>query len=73
MNLVSLLIAPAVVALNYGNGDNDNLARIGIAVVAAAIIVGAVVWSKQKPISMGEPSAPTGTGSTTGSSTRISA
>ena len=72
MNLVALLIAPAVVAFNYGTGANDDLVRIAIAVVATATIVGAVVWSKKKPISMGED-IPTGTGSTTGTSTRVSA
>ena len=59
MNLVSLLIAPAVVAWSIGDDRNTPL-RIGIAVVAALIIVGAVVWSKRKPISMGDE-APTET------------
>ncbi|MEV8504317.1 sodium-translocating pyrophosphatase [Actinoplanes sp. NPDC051475] len=54
MNLVSLLIAPAVVAWSVGSDQNTPL-RIGIAVVAALVIVAAVVWSKRKPISMGEP------------------
>ena len=58
MNLVSLLIAPAVVSWSIGTDANTPL-RVTIAVVAAAIIVGAVVWSKRKPISMGED-APTG-------------
>ncbi|MBL7260975.1 sodium-translocating pyrophosphatase [Paractinoplanes lichenicola] len=53
MNLVSLLIAPAVVAWSIGNDQNNPL-RISIAVVAALIIAGAVVWSKRKPISMGD-------------------
>jgi K(+)-stimulated pyrophosphate-energized sodium pump len=57
MNLVSLLIAPAVVAWSIGTDANTPL-RIIIAVVAALIIVAAVVWSKRKPISMGED-APT--------------
>ncbi|GAA0793729.1 sodium-translocating pyrophosphatase [Spirilliplanes yamanashiensis] len=59
MNLVSLLIAPAVVAWSIGNEENDVL-RISVAVVAALIIVGAVVYSKRKPVSMGEdaPSRP---------------
>ncbi|GAA2566602.1 sodium-translocating pyrophosphatase [Winogradskya consettensis] len=57
MNLVSLLIAPAVVAWSIGTDRNTPL-RVSIAVVAALIIVAAVVWSKRKPISMGEePSA----------------
>ncbi|GGQ70405.1 sodium-translocating pyrophosphatase [Couchioplanes azureus] len=53
MNLVSLLIAPAVVAWSIGTEENTPL-RVGIAAVAALIIVAAVVWSKRKPISMGE-------------------
>ncbi|WP_306210517.1 sodium-translocating pyrophosphatase [Actinoplanes sp. RD1] len=53
MNLVSLLIAPAVVAWSIGDDANTGL-RIGIAVVAVLIIVSAVVWSKRKPISMGD-------------------
>jgi K(+)-stimulated pyrophosphate-energized sodium pump len=59
MNLVSLLIAPAVVAWSIGTDKNTPL-RIIIAIVAALIIAGAVVWSKRKPISMGEdaPAAP---------------
>ena len=70
MNLVSLLIAPAVVAYSIGTEQNDAL-RISIAVVAAAVIVGAVVWSKQKPISMGEDAAPPAAG--TASEKRVSA
>jgi K(+)-stimulated pyrophosphate-energized sodium pump len=66
MNLVSLLIAPAVVAWSVGNDQNDPL-RIIVAVVAALIIVAAVVWSKRKPISMGDE-APASS-----SSSRISA
>jgi K(+)-stimulated pyrophosphate-energized sodium pump len=56
MNLVSLLIAPAVVAWSIGNDANTPL-RLIIAIVAALIIVAAVVWSKRKPISMGEAAA----------------
>jgi K(+)-stimulated pyrophosphate-energized sodium pump len=47
MNLVSLLIAPAIVALSIGEDKNTAL-RIVIALVAAAIIVGAVVVSKRR-------------------------
>jgi K(+)-stimulated pyrophosphate-energized sodium pump len=60
MNLVALLIAPAVVSLNIGVDANDP-ARIAIAVAAALVVAGAVVWSKRKPISMGEPSPTTDT------------
>jgi K(+)-stimulated pyrophosphate-energized sodium pump len=47
MNLVSLLIAPAIVALSIGTDKNTGL-RITIALVALAIIVGAVVVSKRR-------------------------
>lgn len=53
MNLVSLLIAPLVVALTYGTTAND-AARFSIAGVATAIIVIAMVINKRKPISMGD-------------------
>jgi K(+)-stimulated pyrophosphate-energized sodium pump len=47
MNLVSLLIASAVVSLSVGTDQNDTL-RIVIALVASAIIVGVVYISKQR-------------------------
>jgi K(+)-stimulated pyrophosphate-energized sodium pump len=53
MNLVSLLIAPAVVAYSVGD-DKNNPVRITIAVVAALIVVAAVLFSKRKPIAVGE-------------------
>ncbi|CAM3572952.1 sodium-translocating pyrophosphatase [Nocardioides zeicaulis] len=51
MNLVSLLIASAVVSLSVGDDQNDAL-RIVIALVAAAIIVGVVYMSKQRESSI---------------------
>jgi len=60
MNLVSLLIAPAVVTYTYGATQNTAL-RVSIALVAAAIIVAAVVFTKRKPIMISAdetPSAP---------------
>jgi K(+)-stimulated pyrophosphate-energized sodium pump len=51
MNLVSLLIAPAVVAYGVGNDKNTPL-RITIAIVAALVVVVAVAFSKRKPIAM---------------------
>ncbi|GIF05303.1 sodium-translocating pyrophosphatase [Actinoplanes siamensis] len=56
MNLVSLLIAPAVVTWSVGNDANTPL-RVTVAIVAVAIVTSAVVWSKRKPISMGDDSA----------------
>ncbi|MFR9779977.1 sodium-translocating pyrophosphatase [Micromonospora sp. MS34] len=61
MNLVSLLIAPAVVAWSVGNDKNPTL-RIAIAVVAALVIVAAVVFSKRKGVAM----ADSGSGDDTG-------
>jgi K(+)-stimulated pyrophosphate-energized sodium pump len=53
MNLVSLLIAPAVVLFSEGKDANTPL-RLAISAVAIVIIVGAVVFSKRKPTMMGE-------------------
>ncbi|MFL6076384.1 MAG: sodium/proton-translocating pyrophosphatase, partial [Mycobacteriales bacterium] len=52
MNLVSLLIAPAVV--KYSIGAHSNVAvRLAVALVALAIVVTAVVYSKRQQVSMG--------------------
>ena len=53
MNLVALLIAPAIVGLTYGDGAND-LFRWGIAIVATVVIVAAVVVSKRRDIAIGD-------------------
>jgi K(+)-stimulated pyrophosphate-energized sodium pump len=53
MNLVALLIAPAVVALSIGEGANTAL-RWAIAIGATLIIVGSVIFSKRRPIAVGE-------------------
>jgi K(+)-stimulated pyrophosphate-energized sodium pump len=53
MNLVSLLIAPAVVAMSVGSEANTPL-RIGIAVVAALIVAGAVFVSKRRSVVIGD-------------------
>ncbi|MGE3288226.1 MAG: sodium-translocating pyrophosphatase [Pseudonocardia sp.] len=47
MNLVSVLIAPAIVALSVGPGASTPV-RVAIALVAAAIIVAAVVVAKRR-------------------------
>jgi K(+)-stimulated pyrophosphate-energized sodium pump len=52
MNLVSLLIAPAIVTLSVGDNASKPL-RIVISVVAALIIAGAVYVSKRRPIAIG--------------------
>ncbi|GLY26029.1 sodium-translocating pyrophosphatase [Micromonospora sp. NBRC 101691] len=53
MNLVSLLIAPAVVAWSIGDDRNTPL-RVTIAVVATLVIVAAVVFSKRKGVTMSD-------------------
>ncbi len=64
MNLVALLIAPAVVGMSVGE-DQNTAARIAIAVVAALVIVGAVVISKRRSVVVGGASADTSTSLTT--------
>jgi K(+)-stimulated pyrophosphate-energized sodium pump len=53
MNLVALLIAPAVVQLSVGEDENGALSA-AIALAAVAVVVGAVVFSKRKSITVGE-------------------
>ncbi len=53
MNLVSLLIAPAIVTMSVGEDSNTTL-RILIALVASAVIVAAVVLSKRRSIAVAE-------------------
>jgi len=53
MNLVALLIAPAIVTMTVGASANDGLRWI-IALVATAIVVAAVVISKRRPIAVSE-------------------
>ncbi|MEU1889482.1 sodium-translocating pyrophosphatase [Micromonospora rifamycinica] len=62
MNLVSLLIAPAVVAWSVGDDRNTPL-RLAIAVVATLIVVAAVVFSKRKGVAMDSTPDGGGTGS----------
>ncbi|OIJ69713.1 sodium-translocating pyrophosphatase [Streptomyces mangrovisoli] len=53
MNLVSLLIAPAVIKFSYGDDKNIGV-RILIAILSLAVIVGAVYVSKRRGITMGD-------------------
>jgi len=53
MNLVALLIAPAVVQLSVGDDANTTL-RILIALAATAVVVAAVVVSKRRSTAVGE-------------------
>ncbi|MFS8099773.1 sodium-translocating pyrophosphatase [Lentzea alba] len=58
MNLVSVLIAPAIVTFSIGDNASDPI-RIAIAVVAALIIVGAVVVSKRRGTAIADTPAET--------------
>jgi K(+)-stimulated pyrophosphate-energized sodium pump len=53
MNLVALIIAPAVVSLSVGEDANDGI-RVAIALAATLVIVGAVVVSKRRSVVVGE-------------------
>ncbi|MEY9848266.1 sodium-translocating pyrophosphatase [Streptacidiphilus sp. MAP5-3] len=55
MNLVSLLIAPAVVKLDFGVHANTGL-RVGIALLCLAVVVVAVWLSKRRGIAVGSDS-----------------
>ncbi|WP_122816147.1 sodium-translocating pyrophosphatase [Nocardioides pantholopis] len=57
MNLVSLLIVSAVVSLSVGEDEND-VARILIAIAAAAIIAAAVIMSKRRSVMIGDDAPP---------------
>jgi K(+)-stimulated pyrophosphate-energized sodium pump len=52
MNLVSVLIAPAIVSLTLGEGASAPI-RYGIAAVAFVIVVSAVAYAKSKDIGIG--------------------
>jgi K(+)-stimulated pyrophosphate-energized sodium pump len=52
MNLVSVLIAPAIVTMAIGADANTGM-RLGIAGGAVLVIVGAVVFSKRKSVAVG--------------------
>jgi K(+)-stimulated pyrophosphate-energized sodium pump len=56
MNLVSVLIAPAVVALSVGDTASTPL-RLAIAALAVIIIVAAVVTSKRRSTSIADTPA----------------
>jgi K(+)-stimulated pyrophosphate-energized sodium pump len=57
MNLVSVLIAPAIVTLSIGAGESPAL-RYGIAGVAFVIVVAAVAYAKSKNIAFGDDNDP---------------
>ena len=56
MNLVSVLIAPAIVTFSVGT-DANTAVRIIIALVAVAIIVAAIVVSKRRPTAIDDTPA----------------
>ncbi|SDN33541.1 sodium-translocating pyrophosphatase [Allokutzneria albata] len=64
MNLVSVLIAPAIVTLSIGESASPGV-RAVIAVVAVLVIVGAVLVSKRRPTSIADDKASEDAASTT--------
>jgi K(+)-stimulated pyrophosphate-energized sodium pump len=52
MNLVSVLIAPAIVTLTLGADENPAM-RYGIAAAALVIVIGAVAVSKNRDLAIG--------------------
>ncbi|WP_413753296.1 sodium-translocating pyrophosphatase [Streptomyces sp. R-74717] len=61
MNLVALLIAPAVVQFSYGQ-DASTGVRAVVAVLAVAVIIGAVYVSKRRGIAVGDEEDPADSG-----------
>jgi K(+)-stimulated pyrophosphate-energized sodium pump len=53
MNLVSVLIAPAVIQFSIGD-DKNNGVRAVIAIIAFLIIAAAVIVSKRRRVTMGD-------------------
>jgi K(+)-stimulated pyrophosphate-energized sodium pump len=64
MNLVALIIAPAVVTMSVGDDANTGL-RVAIALVAVLVIVGAVVVSKRRSVVVGGAATDTSNALTT--------
>ena len=52
MNLVSLLVAPAIVQFSFGKDANLGL-RLGVGLFCVVVIVGAVWVSKRRGIAVG--------------------
>ena len=69
MNLVSLLIASAIVSLSVGKDKNDFL-RYTIAIVALLIIVVAVYISKQREVVLGDATPDAGAAGAAGAGRR---
>ncbi len=68
MNLVAVLIAPAVVTLSVGDSANPVLRTI-IALIAVIVIIAAVTVSKRRVSAIGDDVPATGSAAATGSST----
>ncbi|MFD9287216.1 sodium-translocating pyrophosphatase [Streptomyces sp. NPDC060030] len=61
MNLVALLIAPAVVQFSYGDDASAGV-RTLVAVIAVVVVIGAVYVSKRRGITVGDSGGQTGDG-----------
>ncbi|GAA3994865.1 sodium-translocating pyrophosphatase [Allokutzneria multivorans] len=64
MNLVAVLIAPAIVTLSIGESASPGI-RAAIAIVAIVVIVGAVLVSKRRPTAIADDKASEDAASTT--------
>ena len=60
MNLVSVLVAPAIVMLSVGAGANAGI-RYAIAALALVVVVGAVAVSKRRDLAIGGETTPAST------------
>jgi K(+)-stimulated pyrophosphate-energized sodium pump len=56
MNLVSVLIAPAVVQLSIGEDENVGV-RLAISLVAVAVIIAAIVIAKRRASTLNDDPA----------------
>ncbi len=70
MNLVSLLIVPAVVKFSVGK-DQSNPIRIAIALVAVVVLVGVIWNSKRRGSALMETGGPGAPGATTPAATSV--
>lgn len=59
MNLVALLILPAIIAMEGLDGGDDSPVRFVIAAVALVVVIGSVIFSKSHDTSFGDDEAST--------------
>jgi K(+)-stimulated pyrophosphate-energized sodium pump len=72
MNLVSLLIAPAVIMWSTGEKASTGL-RVSVAILAVAVVAAAVVYTKRTSIAIGESSGSGSGGRNRGTTSKVTA